>query len=211
MADRLQTEKFYDSLAKSWDITRPGFTAEIFAGIMSYLDKRKPLKVLDFGCGTGLLCRYLSESLPGAEIEGVDISSQMVEKAKANCPGCNFYAGSIFSLELKQYDAIVSKDVFNHIEDIGRTILRLDALLKAGGVIVITNRERKPGVKEGIISALEAAGFKVAVKMRAFDPTEEEIDAFVKALPDLDEAHKRRISDNLKYSGEYYFIRASKA
>jgi len=211
MTDKLQTEKFYDGLAKSWDETRPGFTAEIFAEIASGLDKGKRLDILDFGCGTGLLCKYISENLPNAKIEGIDISSRMIEKAKANCPGCNFYAGSIFSLELQQYNAIISKDVFNHIGDISKTVLRLDALLSPGGMIVIANRERKPGVKEEIMDALRSAGFEASVKLCAFDPAEEEIEAFIKSLPGINEVHKGVIRNKLQASGEYYIIRACKS
>lgn len=115
---KIDITKFYDDLSQSWDSTRPKYTLEIFIEIISRLDKNKPYSILDFGCGTGLLCKYLSDNLPNAKIDGIDISSQMIERAKANCPGCNFYVGDILSIALPQYDAIISKDVFNHIDDI---------------------------------------------------------------------------------------------
>ncbi|MFH1745086.1 MAG: methyltransferase domain-containing protein [bacterium] len=76
--------KFYDNLSKSWDKIRPEYTTEIFRKITSRLDKNKLYSILDFGCGTGLLCKFISDNFPDAKIEGIDISSQMIEKAKSN-------------------------------------------------------------------------------------------------------------------------------
>lgn len=45
----------------------------------------KPLTnkmILDYGCGEGKFCRFLAEQ--GAKIAGVDISAEMLKKAKAN-------------------------------------------------------------------------------------------------------------------------------
>lgn len=208
---RLEIDKFYDDLSKIWDKTRPKYTAEIFSKIISHLDKNKPYSILDFGCGTGLLCKNLHENLPNAKIEGIDISGQMIEKAKTNCPNCNFYVGDILSFNLPKYDIVVSKDVFNHVEDIHKTVTRLDELLTDLGKLIIANRERNKGEKNKITDALRQLGYKISAEHFSFKPTKKEIDDFTAELPAFIEEHKAFIRKKLEESGEYYIIFADKA
>ncbi len=208
--EKIDTTKFYNDLSQSWDNTRPKYTEEIFRKIASRLDKSRPYSILDFGCGTGLLCEYLSENLPKAKIDGIDISNQMIEKARINCPNCNFYTGDIFSVTLPQYDVIVSKDVFNHIDDIPQTLKRLDSLLRVNGMLILANREREGGVKNSIVAALESLEYKMFVEQYSFVPTKEEIELFLKTLPNFNEYHIKTIRERLEASGEYYVVYATK-
>lgn len=208
--DKIDITKFYNDLSQNWDNTRPKYTLEIFQKIASRLDKSKPSAILDFGCGTGLLCKYLSENLPKAKIDGIDISSQMIEKARINCPNCNFNTGDIFSVNLPQYDAIFSKDVFNHIGDIPQTLKRLDSLLRASGMLILANREREGGIKNSIIAALESLEYTISTEQYSFTPTKEEIESFLKTLPNFSEHHIKTIKERLEVSGEYYIICANK-
>ncbi len=208
--EKIDIAKFYNDLSQNWDKTRPKYTQEIFQKIVSRLDISKPCAILDFGCGTGLLCKYLSENLPRAKIDGIDISNQMIEKAGINCPNCNFYAGEIFSVVLPRYDVIVSKDVFNHIDDIPKTLKRLNDLLKVNGMLILANREREQGVKNSITVAFESLGYKTFVEQYSFVPTKEEIEFFLKTLPNFTEHHVKTIRERLEASGEYYVIYATK-
>lgn len=211
MAEKdFDVNRFYDSLAGSWDGTRPGYTEKIFEKITYRLDKNKSYYILDFGCGTGLLCRFVSERFPNARIDGIDVSSRMIETARANCPNRTFYAGDIFRLDLPAYDVIISKDVFNHIEDVPTTISRLDCLLKARGQIIVANRGRERGTKDSIMSSLEALGYGLSVEVFSFAPTKEEIDTFLQAIPDFSGEHKAIIRKQLESAGDYYIIFAEK-
>ncbi|MEA1895973.1 MAG: class I SAM-dependent methyltransferase [Euryarchaeota archaeon] len=87
--------------------------------------------------------QLISDNFPNAKIEGIDISIQMIEKTKSNCPNCNFYVGDGTSTNLPNYDVIISKGVFNHIDDVHKTVSRLNDLLNPYGMLIITNRERK--------------------------------------------------------------------
>ena len=208
--NKFEIDKFYDDLSKSWDKTRPKYTQEIFRKIISHLDKNKSYSILDFGCGTGLLCKFISENFPNAKIEGIDISSQMIEKAKINCPNCNFYVGDITSINLPNYDVIVSKDVFNHIDDIHQTISRLNDLLNPKGLLVIANRERERKVKDEIVSTLETMGYEISTEYHSFKPTKQEIDSFIETLSNFKEEYKNIIRKKLESEDKYYIIFADK-
>ena len=53
-------------------------------------------RVLDAGCGTGRISRYLTER--GCLVQGVDLSSSMVEMARRNHPDLVFTVGSLTDL-----------------------------------------------------------------------------------------------------------------
>lgn len=207
---KLNLTKFYDDLAQSWDNTRPKYTLEIFKKIVSRLDKNEAHSILDFGCGTGLFCKYLSENLPKAKIKGVDISKQMIERAKKNCPGGNFYVGDILSFNLSNFDIIVSKDVFNHVYKIPTIISRLNQLLNKNGMLIIANREREQATRMEILSALQSLKHQVSEEQHSFTPTEDEINVFLKTLTGFSSRHKQAIRKKLLTSGGYYIIYARK-
>jgi trans-aconitate methyltransferase len=208
--NKFEIDKFYDDLSKSWDKTRPKYTQDIFKKITSHLDKNKSYSILDFGCGTGLLCKFISERFPNAKIEGIDISKQMIEKAKINCPNCNFYVGDITSINLPNYDVIVSKDVFNHIDDIHHTISRLNDLLNPKGTLVIANRERERKIKDEIVSTLETMSYEISTEYHSFKPTKSEIDSFIETFINFKEEHKNIIRKKLENEDKYYIIFADK-
>lgn len=207
--DALQIDKFYDGLSASWDQTRPKYTSEIFAKILGKIEK-PDAAILDFGCGTGLLAKYLYQRLPGAKIEGIDTSGKMVKKAQANCPECHFYTGTVSNVVLPNYDVIVAKDVFNHIQDSIETLVRLDQHLDPKGLIIIANREREAGKRSEIINALESLGLKPSTEEFAFNPSLEEIDSFLVTLSGFSEKHKESVRRHLESSGKYYIIHAQR-
>jgi len=208
--NKFEIDKFYDDLSKSWDKTRPKYTQDIFRKITAHLDKNKPYSIFDFGCGTGLLCKFISDNFPNAKIEGIDISSQMIEKAKINCPNCNFYVGDITSINLPNYNVVVSKDVFNHIDDVHQILSRLNDLLNPNGMLVIANRERERKVKDEIVNTLETLDYEISTEYHSFKPTKQEINAFIGTLSNFKEEHKNIIRKKLESEDKYYIIFARK-
>ncbi|NJD76817.1 MAG: class I SAM-dependent methyltransferase [Candidatus Methanoperedens sp.] len=208
--NRFEIEKFYDNLSESWDKTRPEYTQEIFRKITFRLDKNSSYSIFDFGCGTGLLCEFISDNFSNVKIEGIDISGQMIEKAKTNCLNCNFYVGDVFSINLPNYDVIISKDVFNHIKNIPLTISRLNDLLNSKGNLIIANREREQNTKDEIVKTLETLNYEISTEYHSFKPTKQEIDSFIEILPNFKEDHKNIIKRKLENSDKYYIIFADK-
>jgi|GEM_PF-5091386 len=64
----------------------------------------------------------------------------------------------------KFYNVIISKDVFNHIDDIYNTISILNGLLNTKGKIIIANRERNSDIKNKIINALETLNYEISTE-----------------------------------------------
>jgi len=106
--------------------------------ISRYIGKDFSGKILDHGCGIGLLSGILSEYFPRSTIDGFDVSQASI----AHVPGRLKEQGRFTSNEdelSREYDLIVMANVLHHIEavDRGKEIAKLKRLLKDKGRIVI--------------------------------------------------------------------------
>ena len=70
-------------------------------------------KVLDAGCGTGRLATVLNSE----KYLGIDLASQLLEKAKTNFPAHKFTLMDIKHLDLpdESFDAVLSINVLKHL------------------------------------------------------------------------------------------------
>jgi SAM-dependent methyltransferase len=98
-------------------------------------------RVLDVGCGSGLLARRLIAE--GFDVTGIDASPAMVDLARGHAPGARFEVVKLpaVSRTLQASDAIVSTGhVLNYLdsrEDIAQALRQLAQALRHGGVIAI--------------------------------------------------------------------------
>jgi SAM-dependent methyltransferase len=64
--------------------------------------------LLDVGCGTGEHARLLGE-VHGFEVDGIDISPEMIEKTRAKCPRGRFDVGDMVDFRLgRRYDGVLN-------------------------------------------------------------------------------------------------------
>jgi len=95
---------------------------------------------LDFGCGTGRSTRFLQEL--GFEVVGVDISEEMLARARALDPHGEYRLvpdGSVGALVANSYDLVLAAFTFDNVPTMERkvTLFRsLRGLLKGQGRIV---------------------------------------------------------------------------
>jgi len=95
-------------------------------------------RVLDLGCGYGPLVFDILDR-GAAECTGIDLSQERVARAhqfaKDNGYGgrATFVAGDVRALEDHGFDLVVSKDTFEHIDDLTGLMDAIMACLKPGG------------------------------------------------------------------------------
>lgn len=93
-------------------------------------------KVLDYGTGTGLLAQWLYSTY-GAKVDAVDISLEELEKAReAWGDKINFI--TMEETENREYDAVFSIQVMEHVHNHGAYLNRVNRLTKMGGVFIVS-------------------------------------------------------------------------
>ncbi len=99
-------------------------------------------RVLDMGCGTGLIAEYLSDCT-GAHITGLDYIAAAIctaqERTVAKSDRLAFVVGDINRLELRDaaFDIILSIDTMYFSDDYTATIRALKQALRPGGQMAI--------------------------------------------------------------------------
>ena len=104
------------------------------------LDEDKPfknLKILDVGCGGGLLCEPLSRL--GANVTGIDAAKTNIEVAKIHMEqsglDINYLNKKPEDIENKLYDVVLCMEIIEHVEDVNFFIQSCINLLKPNGLI----------------------------------------------------------------------------
>ena len=107
--------------------------------------KDKPLekiKILDIGCGGGLLSEPMSRL--GAEVMGIDASDRNIEiaklHAKKNNLNIDYLCSSPENLEAKnKFDVILNMEIIEHVEDVEFFLKSCSKLLKKNGIMFVAS------------------------------------------------------------------------
>jgi ubiquinone/menaquinone biosynthesis C-methylase UbiE len=103
-----------------------------------------PGRVLDIGCGTGLLLRELARRLPDScELTGVDAAAGMVEAARSGQrgPRLSYLLGRAERLPFcdSSFDLVISTTSFDHWSDQAAGLAECRRVLAPGGRLVLTD------------------------------------------------------------------------
>ena len=139
-----EKQKFFDGLACNWD--------ERFYGgdevnlrldtLAVRFDVKPGFRVMDLGCGTGIMSGRLS-ALAGEEgkVFSCDFSMKMLEMAKGKFSNAVPICSDAHCLPFKDkfFDRVVSFSCFPHFDDKPRVLKEASRVLKDGGVLVISH------------------------------------------------------------------------
>ena len=98
------------------------------------------IKILDIGCGGGLLCEPLSKL--GADVIGIDASEKNIKIAKTharkNNLKINYYCASPENFLYKQkFDVVLNMEIIEHVENVNVFLKESSKFLKKNGVMFI--------------------------------------------------------------------------
>lgn len=104
------------------------------------------LRILDIGCGGGLVCEPLARL--GAEMTGIDPAPEAVEAAKAHAEAqgltidyCALTAEAVAATGAS-YDAVLLLEVVEHVPDVPAFLRVVATLTKPGGVVILSTLNR---------------------------------------------------------------------
>jgi len=142
----------FNLVANSWDTPEKIELSKHYAQKILHLSKNKtPKKILEVGCGTGLLgANFLNEN---SSLLGVDTSEGMLKVFEEKFKGLN--AKSLLlnlekedfedSIKEKSFDLIISSMSFHHIKDPEKIILKLKKYLASEGTLAIIDLDKEDG------------------------------------------------------------------
>jgi 2-polyprenyl-6-hydroxyphenyl methylase/3-demethylubiquinone-9 3-methyltransferase len=119
---------------------------------LGYVAQRVPLRgarVLDVGCGAGLLSEALSKE--GAQVSALDLAPELVEVAKLHLLESGLQVDyrlvSVETLAAEMpasFDAITCMEMLEHVPDPGSVLQACATLLKPGGRLFVSTLNRTP-------------------------------------------------------------------
>ena len=98
------------------------------------------VKILDIGCGGGLLCEPMSRL--GADVFGMDASEKNIEVAKIHAKKSNLNIKYLcsspekFKSDLK-FDVILNMEIVEHVEDVDFFLKSCTKFLKKNGIMFV--------------------------------------------------------------------------
>ena len=100
----------------------------------------KEVKVLDIGCGGGLLSEPISRL--GAEVVGIDASEKNISVAKLHAKKSNlnikYICTSPEKIQIKKkFDVILNMEIIEHVNDVNLFLKSCSELLKKDGIMFV--------------------------------------------------------------------------
>jgi SAM-dependent methyltransferase len=136
---------------------------------LSHLKIPAYARILDAGCGSGVVTRYLTKQFPAAFAEGCDFSAERVAQARAAAPEINFTHCDLQKTPFatNSFDVVVSRYVFQHLspKKAVSALKELLRILKPNGTLLLIDGDglfvnlfpQTPAVTNAL-RALERAG-----------------------------------------------------
>src|SRR3569832_1719806 len=109
------------------------------------LNSLSGLRDLDIACGAGLLCEPLTRL--GAQVIGVDPSASDIAAARLHADrghlSIDYRCTTVEEMDVRErFDIVLAMEVVEHVSDVGMFIGRCAAMLKPGGLMVVSTLNR---------------------------------------------------------------------
>ena len=103
------------------------------------------LRMLDIGCGAGLLCEPFARL--GAQVVGIDPSETNIAVAKLHASraaiSIDYRCATVEEMDPRErFDVVLAMEVIEHVTDVGAFLDRCAALMKPSGLMAVSTLNR---------------------------------------------------------------------
>lgn len=162
--DAAEIERFSALAARWWDPNGPSRPLHDLNPVrLEYIAQRVTLRgarVLDLGCGGGLLSESLARS--GAQVVAVDLAPDLVEVARLHLLEAGLDVeyrvqdvAELARAEPASFDAVCCMEMLEHVPDPVAIVAACAQLLKPGAPLLVSTLNRTPLAFAGAIVAAE--------------------------------------------------------
>lgn len=97
------------------------------------------LRILDAGCGDGVITGSLRESFPQARVVGVDADAVRLERARRSCRGVVFARADVDRQpwSASAFDVVICHHVIEHVPDDAAVLKECRRVLRPGGSLIL--------------------------------------------------------------------------
>lgn len=153
-------EGYYQDTEDPWDQSATANMSDYYLAsrqrLVSHLNQiPSPIKIAEIGCGLGYVTAFLADSIPNSELEGFDISSTAIQKARQRFPNLKFTQADVTTENFREYhepnqfDVIILNQVLWYILDsLPNVLSNMRYMLRPKGYLLISNafaREQRYG------------------------------------------------------------------
>ena len=135
-------EQYYNKLADKYELgTQNTWNGPALIEDITLTLTDKTTTVLDIGIGTGQSIERLVASKQYKQIDGIDVSDEMLKICKDKFPSINLYHGDFLSFSdfrLNKYDLIICCGTLEFITDLKVFFEKCKSLLTSDGNLVLT-------------------------------------------------------------------------
>jgi ubiquinone/menaquinone biosynthesis C-methylase UbiE len=127
----------YNTIGKTYDATRKP-DSEILEKFVELLRCKSDGRYLDIGCGSGNYTGALAQK--GVHIEGIDISAEMLSKARKKYPQIFFQQGDATALPFQDdvFDGAICMLATHHINNNKKFSQEAFRIIKSGRLVIFT-------------------------------------------------------------------------
>lgn len=139
----------FNQIANNWDTSDKIEMYTLYAQKINSVIKRKDsLKILEVGCGTGLLGSHFINN--NNQLIGVDTSSGMLDVFNKKFINYDTIKSYLLNLEKEdfeenEFDLIISSMAFHHLKNPKALIAKLQKMLSPNGQIIIIDLDKEDG------------------------------------------------------------------
>ncbi len=103
------------------------------------VEAQRPRRILEVGCGEGIVIEYLTGRVPAVRFHGVELDTDALARGRARCPAAAFLQADAYALpfETGSYDLVLCLEVLEHLPEPGRALRELRRVARRGCLVSV--------------------------------------------------------------------------